>query len=225
MTSGSANTSCGNSLTTGCTIDYTFRQLLGYKDYKMLVHGDDNLLVIKGHIPEDVLKEKVKTLKEFMNKLGFKIKCKTSYHWYDVEYCSSLFWPTRNGYVLGPKIGKRLPKIGFSLRKLEVGDVKGMIIGLKCEANFIPVIRLYINKMFDLLKKVKSKDYVDKRSVYKSLASEIHSTCDDTNMFFFERYGTTVEEAELMFRECTKGAGITSCVDYPLLKTFTDRDL
>lgn len=117
-----------------------------------------------------------------------------------------------------------MPKIGFSLRKLDRSDVKGMLLGLRIEAGYIPVISCYAKHQLGLLRKVAKSDYADDRAIYKSLPCEIHKRTEDTDQFFFDRYGITATEAEDQLLASLTG-NLTDCVQYDLLDVFTQRDL
>jgi hypothetical protein len=224
MISGSATTSVGNTLENGGKTDWIL-QSLGMTDHKMLVLGDDNLTVQRGHMPERAQRELKERIIKMNLDLGFECKVKISTRWEDVEFCSSLFWPVEGGFVLGPKIGKRLPKIGFSLRKLSRGEVKGMLLGLKREAGYIPVLRKYAKKNLAFYKRDVVVHFADKRSIYKSLCLENHIASEATYQFFMDRYDISVEDAEENFTSALASSMETSCVDFPMLEVFTARDL
>jgi len=227
MISGAADTSCRNSLNNGMTMKWCMKKFCEVYPsvFKMLVHGDDNFLVIEGHLPVAWQRVLSKILKTGFLTLGFNAKIKVSTEWYDVEYCSSLFWPVEDGYVLGPKLGKRLPKIGFSLRALQEGEVKGMLHGLQHEAGFIEVFSEYAKICLSKLKHVRVKEYQDERKIYKSLAVNRHKACTDTEVFFLERYGVSIDEAVVQLRDACHNSSLTQCVDYRLLTVFTAVDL
>jgi len=227
MTSGSADTSVRNSLNNGATMEWAMRKFSSIWPctWRMLVHGDDNLLVIEGAMPGKMRTVLQKSLKTAFLTLGLNAKIKISDEWSEVEYCSSLFWPVADGFVLGPKVGKRLPKLGFSLRKLDAGEVKGMLHGLQHEAGFIPLFAEYAKICLSKLKHVKVKEYRDDRKVYKSLAVSRHKTCAETEVFFLERYGVTMDEAANSLRVACLGSTLTQCVDYRFLTVFTAVDL
>jgi len=227
MTSGSADTSCRNSLNNGATMEWCMQKFASIYpcEYKMLVHGDDNLLVIEGTVPSKYQIMLGNMLKTGFLTLGFNAKVKVKTEWYDVEYCSSLFWPVEDGFVLGPKLGKRLPKLGFSLRKLSLGEVKGMLHGLQYEAGFIPVFNEYARICLSKLVGTKVANYVDARSVYKSLAVNRHKTSTDTEVFFLERYGMSSDEAVEQLQIACQNSSLTQCVDYRELLVFTAVDL
>jgi hypothetical protein len=223
MGTGIANTSYGNSYLNALKIAFALSRF-GITDFYILVHGDDSLVVIRGHYSVSFLSNLRGGFLSIQRSLGFETKLKISTEWSQVEYCSSLFWPVEGGYVLGPKIGKRLPKIGFSLTKLDEGEVKGMLLGLSVEAGFVPVLRVYAKHQLSLLKRVAKKSFTDKRTVYKSFATTKHVCNEDTAYFFLERYGFDMEEMEtLLSRSLT--SNLTDCVNYPALSLFTAIDL
>jgi hypothetical protein len=223
MTSGSPTTSFSNSFLNGTKTAFVLERM-GFQHFKMLVHGDDSLIVIPGHLSAPAKLRLERKFAQYQHSLGFATKMKISESWSQVEYCSSLFWPTEDGYVLGPKIGKRLPKIGFSLRALKPGEVKGMLLGLQIEAGFVPVIRVYAKHQLSLMRKQAKQDYTDSRSVYKSLAVERHSCSEETAYFFLERYGVDMAEMETLMSDCLT-SNLTDCVDYCTMSLFTAIDL
>jgi len=103
--------------------------------------------------------------------------------------------------VLGPKIGRRLPKIGFSMHKLSVGQVKGMMLGCSKEMRHIPVLREYVKYCLKQLKMVKKELYSDIDSKYKVMLSQNHEYCDDTEAFFKMRYNLDVSDVETSLRD------------------------
>jgi hypothetical protein len=223
MTSGSPTTSFSNTFVNGIKTSFALERA-GIMEYRILVHGDDVIIVLEGHMTVKEIASFRSSFRSHQARLGFETKIKISHEWTQIEYCSSLFWPVAGGYVLGPKIGKRLPKIGFSLQDLDLGEVKGMLLGLSIEAGFVPVLRVYAKHQLSLLRRVAKKTYYDKRSLYKSFATTRHECNEDTAYFFLERYGFSMEEAETLLSECLT-SNLTDCVDYPHLCLFTAIDL
>lgn len=223
MTSGAPTTSTSNSLANGVKTSFALERC-DYHDFKMVIHGDDSLVVIPGKLSPTKLAELRKEFLSIQKRLGYTTKFTATHSWSDTEYCSSLFWPVDGGYVLGPKVGKRLPKIGFSLRRLKTSEVKGMLIGLSIEAGYIPVLRTYATHQLKLLKTVKAAPHQDVRRVYKSLPTTRHKLTAETEYFFLERYGVSPSEADVALQSCLT-RNLTDCVDYSLLTVFTQRDL
>ncbi len=222
--SGDPNTSCGNSLVNGATADYVLSKVcmeLGLKTHnqmRMLVLGDDNLIVLPGRLTSDQKYVMRLRMMQVYLKLGYEITMKIHDEWSQAEFCSSLFWPVSDGFVLGPKIGRRLPKLGWSLSNLKPGEVKGMMLGMNKEFSAIPVVRHYPKHCLKLLKYVKKIDYEDKDAKFKSTIKQNHQMSDDTKLFFYERYGYDLADVEEQFLKCLSQCDtINTCVSFPLL--------
>lgn len=99
-----------------------------------------------------------------------------------------------------------------------------MLLGCNIECGYIPILRTYTSHQLKLLTKVTKIDYLDKRSVYKSLPQTKHKSCEGTNEFFEARYGVTVLDSEASLKAVLTG-NLTDCVDYTMLDLFTKRDL
>jgi len=219
--SGDPNTSPGNSYITGCTSMFVLHKLGCLHNSKLLVQGDDNLIAIRrtlSQVGRDNLRNEII---DYYRQLGLIAKVKVSSRWSEVEFCSSLFWPTADGFVLGPKIGRRLPKLGFSLTNLDEGQVKGMILGCKADMGHIPVLRVYVKWCLSHLTTVKKKLYVDRESRYKSLCASKHEICDETYEFFHDRYNIDFKECEESLQKALDLApDFRSVISYPILDDF-----
>jgi hypothetical protein len=234
MTSGRADTSCSNSFVNGAKLDY-FLLKFGFKksDYKMVVNGDDSLVVVRKALSAHERNCLQNFLTDENLKLGFTSKCKVRTEWYEVEFCSSLFWPVAGGYVLGPKIGRRLPKIGFNLNELSSLEIDGMLTGLNFDVSHIPVLSEYVVRAKFLLKKNKNniinknqKMYKNKEAPYQIRATKLHTCTYETDVFFEQRYGLDSTLARsVMSQTLSTATCLTSCVDFPLMEIFTRVDV
>jgi hypothetical protein len=228
MPSGRQDTSCSNTFENGSCGDYCFHVYFGERglDWKIAVNGDDGVAVVRGILSEEDRKGFADTMTSIMLQAGFDIVVKSTHDWAEVEFCSSLFWPVEGGYVLAPKIGRRLPKIGFGLRPLSLPEIKGMVLGLQIEAGFLPVIRMYVEKALLLLQNVEAAAYEDDRLQYKSFCVSKHEPNEETHLFFLARYGFTSHYVEESFgislKECVS---IYTCMNFPLLELLVDVDV
>jgi len=215
--SGDPNTSCGNSIINAMLAKTIMREL-GF-EFAMLVQGDDNLLVVRRRFSAQYVKRLEKRIVEMYEMFGFKIKLKIRTKWHEVEFCSSLFWPVEDGFILGPKIGRRLPKLGFSLKRLTPGQIKGMLLGNEIEMGHIPILRRYIRYCLKRMKAVKREYYYDREMQFKCLSSNKHSATDETIEFFTLRYGVNVEDAETELDNALHAASssLLTTVSFPLL--------
>jgi len=227
--SGQPDTSCGNSLWNGLKVSaFLNKQGLAGR-YKVLVHGDDSLLVIRGQVSQFTnsnIAYMKKTMVEYNKALGFDVKVKVHQSWAQAEYCSSLFWPVLGGYVLGAKPGRQLVKMGWSLNKLDAGQTKGMLLGAKLQYGFVPVLRTYVGAYLGLCKSFAAKRFTDGREVYKSMITSRHLMTDDTIDFFMDRYDCHPGVLEEELLDIMRGAdGLTTMVDWPGISSLLDVDL
>jgi hypothetical protein len=123
----------------------------------MLVLGDDMLLVVY-----NVIRAREIDWKTELQNLGFNVKIKFP-HAYTAQFCSGRFYFTNNGLVLGPKIGRILAKIGYSLSNPHKSDehIKGVVLGQAKAFCMLPVLREYYDKTMSLVPK-KSQSLVDR---------------------------------------------------------------
>jgi hypothetical protein len=228
MTSGKADTSVSNSFGNGVKLDYLL-QKFGFKtsEYRMLVNGDDSLVVVDKSLSAARTLELQNFLVDENKKLGFKTKCKVRTEWHEVEYCSGLFWPVADGYVLGPKIGRRLPKLGFGITALAPSQVASMVEGMANDLSHIPVLSVYYKACVKLLptlkldKKKKQKEYVDKEAKYKWACAKKHQRTADTDVFFHARYKFSADLCEESLQETLDDLRtMTDCVHYPMMAAF-----
>jgi len=224
MKSGVPYTSCGNSLGNGMC-NGAILESFGIKDYKMVILGDDSLIVIPGIMAGRRLQRLQRYMLAEHTLLGFDVKIKTHHTWARAEFCSSVFWPVKDGYILGPKIGRQLVKIGFSLRKLNASEVKGMMLGNKLQMQHVPVLRLYVNHMLNLLNDVKAVEYFNPDDKYKNKVKEKHFVCHSTHAFFAERYGMSCTVVEESFSDVIRSAKRTTMLSWPLLEDILAVDV
>lgn len=165
---GALNTSVGNTMIHTHILTY-FCKLKGYrigKDVAFCLLGDDMLCISRVQFDID-------SYKEFVRKLGWVCKGKITKNLSEVDFCQKLFYPTKQGYMPGPKIGRYLAKTGWSFKKINIEDVF-----YSEDINHVPIL----NKLPGVCKNRTYKDW------------ELHNTTthemtEETDKFFFSRYG------------------------------------
>jgi hypothetical protein len=161
----------------------------------------------------------------FLSGCGLIPKVKFSTILSQVEFCSGVFWPVddsvngRNidvrgrfgptNYVLGPKPGKLLAKIGWSMRNLTDPQIKAMFTGYKRSCMHVPVLRTYIKHCLKKLEHVKCGKYVDPEDQYRIVGGISHQAHSDGYSFFEDRYGVDVTTAESQLQ-----SHLDSCVNF-----------
>jgi len=166
----------------------------------------------------------LKKYTDTMTAFGFKAKAKLSDEIYNVEFCSSLFWPTTRGTVLGPKPGKLLPKMGFTCAKLSKQDVRGTILGYQHLANHVPLIRTYCDNM---LSKIDATTRLNKNVVKHNMYLRPDGPSGATEAtweFFYSRYRIDGKVLERKLSEILARATLSSAIRFDELKLLMDLD-
>jgi len=123
----------------------------------------------------------------------------------DIDFCSGLLWPTRDGSVLGPKIGRFLAKTFYCTHRYDKGYMpwlRGVCLSLQKSTSFVPILRALVERLLELSgegRVQRTKSYQ-----YKSMATKSHEVCEDTWNFMLERYNLTEAETLEMELEISK---------------------
>jgi len=211
MASGSQATTPENTLNNGSTM-YAAMRYAGFPkgSFKIIVLGDDSLTILDpAYTFTSLDKEVVQT---FLSCCGYIPKVKYTHNVCDAEFCSGVFWPianTSNGktirpvgkfgkceYVLGPKPGKALVKIGWAMRNLTPHQVKAMFIGYQRTCSHVPIMRVYVKFCLNALSGVSASRYTDPEDVYRIRAGVMHDADPSVDEFFESRYGVPLDYAE-----------------------------
>lgn len=193
---GTPETSSGNSQMNAIKILNFLHTYLPTFDYAkppfcVCIQGDDSLVAINRSFLSQRLSD---MMIEHSKSLGFKIKyVKITQNLYDVDYCSRYFWPTDNhsfGYVLAPKIGKVLAKIGYSRTKVidYMRHNKGIAMGLALPVSNVPFLHEWQLKMAHL---TRSTPEVEIPVDYSIRNSQYHNYTDETWEVLYHHYGLT----------------------------------
>ena len=184
--SGDPNTSCGNTALNLSTATQTMLDM-GLESFRMIALGDDLLIVTSNPTVRKVMgnyDNLKKTYEMHMTAYGFKPKVAYSLRLCDAEFCSALFWPSTDGIVLGPKPGRLMPKMGFSLKILQEDQIRGTMIGYQYNANHVPLLNDFIDFHLDKI----GRDGPRVISPYKIACSRKHKMSAEGIQFFEDRY-------------------------------------
>jgi hypothetical protein len=178
--------------------------------YRAMVCGDDGVTVMSRELYESV--GGAEGLTRLYLQYGFEAKVKLTTR-YTSEFCSSLFWPTHSGLVMGPKPGRvlaksfwtRLPKLTKPGKLL--GWVRAVAKSLSASSSHVPVLRVVVECLLEIT------DGVDEYRTRSMISKAIHmpkplggdySCCPETWSMMYERYGLTrcqVDELENFIRK------------------------
>ncbi len=155
--SGDPYTSIFNSIINGMAHMFLYCRFTGRHPkfirgfIRMLLQGDDNALCHKE-------RQKFPWV-PFMAELGFEAEALYRDTPELLEFCSMRLYMTGEGWVFGPKPGRVLAKLGFVVNPPVNVDLKsllkGIVLGLRVTAHYIPPLRAVIDRVLELTEDVK----------------------------------------------------------------------
>jgi len=129
-------------------------------DYLMLVCGDDNLLLARKVVMTPLV---ISNLQTHLEHLGLRPTPIVSEHRYDWEFCSRLPWyaldPTTGAQrtVWGPKPGRLLTRIGWTLKNPRDLNFKATLLSIKDDVAHIPMLAEYVAHMLPLTRGMEAR--------------------------------------------------------------------
>jgi len=159
--------------------------------FSVMVQGDDILIIVK---PDIVQHLDSATSISIAADMGFLVKFyDITTDMSDLDYCSRYFWPTDShplGYVLAPKIGKVLNKIGYSrtATKCQYARNRGIALSLYKDVQHVPFLREWVNTLIQLTEGVEAEKLPYTHSIHSRKASQLNT---QTLTFMYELYGLT----------------------------------
>lgn len=192
--SGLSNTSISNSehnayahvyahcVVNNCTVDDLLHPTRPEHQFHILVCGDDS--IIATHYKANTNYGPV------LRELGLRPTITVHRNLWDASYCSSLFWPTADGIVLGPKVGRQIVKFGWSSHWQPDGKAwcKAKATCMYRDASFVPVLSEFLQAVIDKTRSAKTITY-RYENVEKVRARQLHTPNDTTRAMFRMRYG------------------------------------
>jgi hypothetical protein len=144
--------------------------------------------------------------------LGFDPKF-TLKNQYTAEFCSSVFLPTRNSFVLVPKLGRFLVKVGLTLTdgyKRPYSHNLGLALAYR-SLHSEPIYGLYVDKLLDLSKgfipTFKEKD----RHSYQLPEGILNFNVFGLDEFYIGRYGYSVDDIRRSLNSTLAGVKSLPC--------------
>lgn len=227
--SGDPQTSVGNSMLNGFVHAYALHKHAngvhpyGRVRHRMAVIGDDNALGVEA-VPD------LRAMQDTLVALGFLPNLKLK-EWQNVEFCSGRFYPSDKGYILGPKIGKCLQKVGWFL-DANAGQQTALLystgIGMQRDCNHIPILRAVADLMVRAAKKKNPKVTASvaecpyekgrPRATCKGeLVPEVYHMIDSI-------YHLTESECQVLEEHLNSINNLPASFTHPLLQTLFEQD-
>jgi hypothetical protein len=180
-----------------------------------IIKGDDALVVLPNET--EVTWE---AFEESSAQLGLPVTGVLTTERKFVEFASNLPYPTKDGTVFGPKIGRTLLRFAWTLSNAPP-DVYGAATSLYETTNHIPFLRQFIE-----LHRRLSKPMADAPPLfrYKTLAAHAHEACPDTYAYIQERYGLTVSMEESFVERLSTVTSLPATVNWQFIQTLAEID-
>lgn len=185
INSGQADTSVGNTIANKTVHHAVFVVTTEFSC--MAILGDDNaaFLVVPADVSDAMI---LGTLLTVAGKLaGYRPEPVLLSDPRDMEFCSSRFWPSSIGTILGPKIGRVMAKTFWSLRAMtheeNMAHVRGIALGMLPDTAHIPVLRVLMPRLIALTSNVEAKFDPSQRMEHRFHVAQSATVCDETWSF------------------------------------------
>lgn len=221
--SGNGDTSSGDVIICLVPVDYAFKAIrLTDEDYLALGTGDDNASIL----PESAWPDYVRYAENMWPRLGLKMEMLVMTNHYDLEFCSGRFYPTQDGTVFGPKIGRIIVKSFYS--HINYSDAQGprwlkaVCLGLDRDVAFIPVLRVLVPTILTLLTNRKA---LVVRLEDRPHAMTRHTVCAGTWEMMEHLY--QVSQSSILALEQWLSTAITSVpmvINHPIITRIVEVD-
>jgi len=187
----------------------------GETTYAALIKGDDGMLVLH---PD--LEVSWDSFVETSDEIGLPVSGCMTTSLAEIEFASNIPYPTADGIVFGPKIGRTLQRFGWTISNAPP-DVYGAATSLLETTHHIPFLRQFIeaHRRLGVASDADSNPFR-----YKMLATDMHEACPETYAFIEERYGLNAS-LERHFEELLSTVTcLPAAISWPLIDTLVERD-
>jgi hypothetical protein len=217
--SGEGATNFKGSLTTG-GIARSNPSLTG-RGGGVMSCGDDGAgcTDLKDDWTPDDLKSSLET---WALRCGFKTTATVSEDPGEIDFCSKLFWPTSDGWVLAAKPGRLISRIGFLVIGPNEPNLKGVVISLLNDNHHVPVLGAFLKHLHKLLSREKARfGKSEWEGFHVTKRHEVHS---EAVAMFTRRYDCTVAEMQELEDLLLSVERIPAIISSPLLLRMVERD-
>jgi len=205
-------TTPGNCQKNEAAIVYAFGEP-GPDTYSAVICGDDFLLI--GRPP--IVDRPLAVINEIMSHIGFEVTYFASNDSANVEFVSLLPYPTADGTVLGPKIGRQLHRAGWTTSS-EKSDIYGAAVSMSSSVSFIPFLKEY----FAVHRQLASP--LEEHRVYDRIAMSDHAMIPATWEFVERRYGLTIENLAEFESLLDRVVSLPVVIDWVPINDLVERD-
>lgn len=218
--SGRGCTSCFNVCVSLASVIHVLGHP-GPKTWGGIFNGDDFLIIAL----RDFLGPLEDTFHIKCAELGLEVELLFTNELWDCEFCQTIPYPTVDGTIFAPKIGRLMSRIGVSTSSKDP-SMKSIAQGLYVTCFHVPFVRQLLDKYLNLTDRWEdtyTKDYQFHPQL-NNFATRPHETCDATWDFIWHRYGLT-KTHHLEFVGVLKTVNTIPCViEWPMINALVDRD-
>ncbi len=219
----------GDSETTNENTDFTLASYMyclerqGAKgpgtDYALAAAGDDVIILCQlgGGID-------IKRLEQDMLTLGMVVEVSLRELVADATFLSALFYPSQDGVILSPMIGRQLSRLGWSATPQ--GDygayMWAVATGLHNATSHVPILRTLIAKMKAMGSEGEIQLSPD--DVWKTKTAKTHEVSLDVYAFLEQRYGIGCDIIDQIEEEIATVVTLPHVWQHPAIRLIIDRD-
>lgn len=186
-----------------------------------IFNGDDFLIVAS----KDFLLPLEDTFHMKCAELGLEVELLFTNELWDCEFCQTIPYPTQDGTIFAPKIGRLMSRIGVSTSSKDP-SMKSIAQGLYVTCFHVPFIRQLLDKYLSLTAHwhdTYARDYLFHPQL-NNFATRPHETCDATWDFINHRYGLSRQHLLEFVDILDTVKYIPSVIEWSMINALVDRD-
>jgi hypothetical protein len=122
-------------------------------------------------------------------RLGFPVEASISQNLWDFEFCSKLMYPSMDGFIPAPKLGRMITKFGWKIEK-PFEDLRSVASVCLDDMWHVPFAREFLQTILRILPVTKRRKVIPEAD-YKMHVARRHETSPDVWPFLENRYGLT----------------------------------
>jgi len=200
----------------GGALVWALRQM-SVTDYRIIVLGDDSVVALKTPVSGD-------TFSGHLARLGLVAKTKERADPDLVEFCSGRFWHASDGRVWGPKVGRTLAKVGFSVNRQANPRawMKGVLVGMVQDCSHVPILNVYVDHCLGLLASERAQPRPDD---HKFHVSRKHKPTQATYEQFYKVYDITAAMLDTLKADILRVKSLPHLLQSPVLEVLVEADM
>lgn len=226
--SGSPNTTSRNTKGNIASLVHFFGEprLLTGAAWAAMVAGDNGTIYTRGTFWRAL--GSLDGFHRSFHELGLDVDVKVYTNAWDADFCQLRPYPTADGTVFGPKIGRTLAKFGYVVNDNEA-DLRSTVPSLIRDSSHVPVLNVFAMQHYSILRSRytdKDIDSNDKPEIWKTHVRTNHLPCSDTYDMIEHVYGLTRDEVrgfdELLHDVEYSGDAVV--ISWPRILDLVERD-